>query len=257
MAEQSIQVTSRQVFTPKKDKEQSGQVSPFNTVSIPDARSHNGFSTFPALKSDISAKDNGYCDVKIHLDAEYDLSYPTGGKTDSGKAEYIHERVTGQSLVDLLQENLSKKKEQTQEQTKNVFVNNVSDQCIKPVQSKEGRTDLSRVFFRGFGDRPDFSIVLPAKQTAIPSTRKNKLPIEGRHNVNLGPEDASHDCSTRGADGKFEHFTMTSGEIKAHYEAQQKAYMTERRAKDKEETPVPVASQPQSQVIADDDYAID
>ena len=129
--------------------------------------------------------------------------------------------------------------------------------CIKPVQSKEGRTDLSRVFFRGFGDRPDFSIVLPAKQTAIPSTRKNKLPIEGRHNVNLGPEDASHDCSTRGADGKFEHFTMTSGEIKAHYEAQQKAYMTERRAKDKEETPVPVASQPQSQVIADDDYAID
>lgn len=242
MADQSIQVTSRQVFTPKKDKEQGAQVSLFNTVSIPDQRSANGFSTFPALKSDISVRDNGYCDVKIHLDQEYDLSRPTTEKTDAGKVRYEHERVSGQSLVDILQQNLSKKKEQ--EQVKSVFINNVPDQFISQMPEQEDQTRLSRVFFKGVDDRPDFSIVLPAKQTEIQSTKKDGLPIPGRHNINLGTEDTVYKCSTRGENGKFEYFQMTAGELKSHYDKQQKAYMADRRAQDKvqgakeEEAPV-------------------
>jgi hypothetical protein len=87
MADKSIQVTSRQVFTTKKDKEQGAEASLFNTVSIPDSRSNNGFSTFPALKSDISVRDDKRCDVLIHTEQQYDLSYPTGEKQDDGEGE--------------------------------------------------------------------------------------------------------------------------------------------------------------------------
>lgn len=254
MADQSIQVTSRQVFTPKKDKEQGGQASAFNTVSIPDDRSANGFSTFPALKSDISVRDNGYCDVKVHLDQEYDLSHPTGEKDDNGKVKYEHERVSGQSLVDLLQQNLGKKKEQ--EQSKNLFINNVPDQFISPMKVQEGQPELSRVFFKGAEGRGDFSIVLPKKQTDIPSKKKDGLPIPGRHNVNLGPEDTVYKCSTRAEGGKFEYFQMTAGELKTHYETQQKAYIADRRAQDKSKD-VPSNDVPQAPSFDEDQMIID
>ena len=257
MADQSIQVTSKQVFSPKRDKEQGASVSSFNTVSIPDQRSANGFSTFPALKEDIEVKDNGYCNVTVHLDKEYDLSYPNGTKKEDGKPFYQHDRVSGQQLVDLLQENLGKKKEQ--EKPKNVFVNNVPTEFITPVNGKEGQPELSRVSFKGV-EGNYFSIILPKQQTEIQSTTKAGLPIANRHNINLGPEDTVHNCSTRQADGKFTYFKMTSGEIKSQYEAQQKAYMQERRSADKADKPLEAAVEAPEQGaphLADDDYIID
>lgn len=127
------------------------------------------------------------------------------------------------------------------------YLNQVSDKLIK----KAGIEGMTQVSIPDERSATGYGYALVSDKAVFQSTRKDKTPIEGMSNVNLGAGDEAVRYQIKTADGKFENVKATADALAAQWKASQEAF---RAQKDGKQAAAPEAKAPEEKTPANNVY---